>query len=68
MRAQLRRKTRFYFCPEGRDSATKNRELGVIAQHPFLGTSVDSARGNGEADLLREHRFSELTARLNCLR
>lgn len=42
----MRQKIRFYFCPEERDGAPKNSELGVIAQHPFLGTSVDSVCGS----------------------
>lgn len=54
MRAQLRRKTRFYFCPEERDGAPKNSKLGVTAQHHFLGTCVDSVCGNGEAELLSQ--------------
>lgn len=51
MRAQPRRKTRFYFCPEERDGALKTSELGVIAQHPFLGSGVASVWGDGEAEL-----------------
>lgn len=66
MTAQLRSKMRFYFCPEERDGAPKDSELGVIAQHPFLGTSVDSVCGKGEAELLCERCLPELAVMLNC--
>lgn len=60
MRAQPRRKTRFYFCPEGRGGAPKPTEFGVIAQHPFLGSCVASVWGGGGAELSVHGDFPEL--------
>lgn len=52
MRAQPRRKTRFYFCPEERDGAPKTSELGVIAQHPFLGPVLPQCGAMGKLSCL----------------
>lgn len=68
MRAQPRRKTRFYFCPEERDGALKTSELGVIAQNPFLGSGVASVWGDGEAELSVHGAFPGLPAVPSCLR
>lgn len=57
MRAEPRRKTRFYFCPEERDGAPRTAEF---AQHPFLGSCVASVWGGGGAELSVHGAFPEL--------
>lgn len=68
MRAQTRRKTRCYFCPEERDGAPKNSECGVIISIPLLGSGAASVWGDGEAELSVHGAFPELPAVPSCLR
>lgn len=60
MRAQTRRKTRFYFCPGERDGALKTTEFGVIALIPFWGSCGASVWGDGGAELSVHGAFPEL--------